>query len=289
MNQAIFEFYDLQNTVVDNIAVDLLDTPGSKAWQYAAMINNSTKKILTKKISSGQVHNAYLDQQYQQLKDLIGELNNTEYSFAETVPLSPNDIDQYFLNRLHRHFTTTCKTIWNPNFRNINLTEHLNSILQDINCTIHRIEIFYTTLQKLKWDQQSSEIWIVPEDRSLSFDISPYIKCHTFQHADLILDPHILGKTLLESYLCNDNPLADDTNGHVITNGGACFVMDDSRQTIYNSDDFNNWLENHGCSKHTVFADFPIGNFATGMKERLLALVSLHQFKDYKCRIILTN
>ena len=89
------------------------------------------------------------------------------------------------------------------------------------------------------------------------------------EHADVILDTYILGKTLIESFLNQDNPVNWDTSGHVRTNGGCCFLMTDARNRIYKSQEFKNWLQEHNASMNNIYADFPLGNFAPGHKKKL--------------------
>jgi hypothetical protein len=64
-------------------------------------------------------------------------------------------------------------------------------------------------------------------------------------------------------------------------------LLGNSRQEIYNSDAFNNWLADYGIEKQQSMADFPLGNFVPGHKDKLVSLSrnqgnNLH---NYSCRV----
>ena len=72
--------------------------------------------------------------------------------------------------------------------------------------------------------------------------------------------------------MCVTMILPADTAGHMKTNGGAAITVDDVRQQIYNSSDFNKWLRNYGVEKHQRFADFPLGHFVPGHRYKIESL-----------------
>jgi hypothetical protein len=121
------------------------------------------------------------------------------------------------------------------------------------------------------------------------FDIKPYMNCHRRDHHDVVLDPYILGKTIIQSFLDIDDPSQWDTTGHVSTDGGCMFVLTDHRQTIYQSSEYYNWLAKYNLNYYNTYADFPIGNFIAGDKQRLTEFVKHPDFNRWDCVIELVD
>jgi hypothetical protein len=267
--KAHFKFFDKNNNFIDIITVNLFDNPGVKAWAYAVMLNNKERNIGFK-FPFG----TYSDPEKKQLlytdiKQNVASLAEIGLVFNKTIPESSELIDQLTLNLLHRFFTECCLTIWNDQYTDIELQTRANSLLQKLNTDIHDLEDLCPNGHKEQWSQNLLEIWILNSSQEIGYDIKPFRKYHSTDHADVILDTYILGKTLIESFLTQDNPNHWDTSGHVRTNGGCCFMLSDTRSQIYKSLEFNNWLKQHGVSHDRVYADFPLGNFETGHKEKL--------------------
>jgi hypothetical protein len=221
-------------------------------------------------------------QRYGTLKKIIGDLSLTPFSFDQYVPESFDQVSQDFMNRLHRHFTNSCHRLWTPEFHRYDHRVTIDKILQDLNEHIHQLEPCLPTQNKLFCDTLSTSV-IVCNLKDIGYDISHFNQYHSYEHADLILDGYILGKTLLESFRCHDDPICWDTSGHVRTNGGALILLGDGRQRIYNSMEFDNWLSEYGVQKHQTRADFPLGHFVPGHKTRLDSLKD-DLFK-YSCQV----
>ena len=285
MSRALYTFNNKEdNQLVDVVEFDLLDNPGCRAWQYAVMLNNKARNTFQgdKSTSFTQPHNTS-SFQYQQLKNTINDLSTTQFNFNHPVPESFDLVTQDFLNVLHRHFTNSCVQLWLP-ASNFNQLEKLNKLLQDLNTFIHNLESSIPpTENKLKYSQYKNEIWLTNSVQEFGYDISPFRQYHSYDPADLILDAYILGKSLLESFMGHDDPTSWDTSGHMKTNGGAIAILSYGRQEIYESYEFNNWLKDHNSTKQQRYADFPLGNFAPGHKDKLLALKqNLHK---YSCQV----
>jgi len=284
MSRALYTFTNKEdNQLVDVIEFDLLDNPGCRAWQYAVMLNDKARKISLGGVSTSFTEpNNNSSFQYQQLKNVIDDLSTTQFNFNHPVPESFDLVTQDFLNVLHRHFTNSCIELWLPT-SNFNQLEKLNQLLQDLNSLIHQLELSIPTGNKLKYRHTKDQIWILNSGSELGYDIYPFRQYHSYEPADLILDPYILGKSLIESFMCHDDPTSWDTAGHMRTNGGAIAVLSYARQEIYESSEFNNWLKDHNLIKQHRHADFPLGNFVPGHKDKLLVLQqNLHK---YSCQV----
>lgn len=286
--QAHFKFLNTNGEIVDTVSVGLFDTPASLAWQYAVLLNNKNRNVAVYRNIGGRTNTLNQDQVdsvFEKICNYITQLADTEFAYTGAVPATALDIDQQFLNQLHRHFTNTCLEIWNYKFTDFALQIKLNEILQQINILIHSIENYFPTPQKQQWQGQITEVHMYSNGDSTSYDISPFRECHSYEQADLVLDSHILGKTLIESFMCNDNPKTWDTSGHVRTSGGCVFLLTDHRQQIYNSNEFAQWLADHQTNKESQFADLPLGNLIPGHRGRLNTLLTDTMFNSYKCEI----
>jgi hypothetical protein len=165
------------------------------------------------------------------------------------------------------------------------LRDQLNPVLQTLNATIHSIEGYYHTPQRKQWYNQDRSIIFRAGQNENSFDIRPFSSEHSFEPADLILDAHILGKTLIESYLCDDDPTEWDTSGHVRTSGGATALLTNTRQQVYQSFEFQQWIDRYQVNRFQLAADFPLGNFINGDLSRLATLSEDANFVNFSCEI----
>ena len=273
MTRAVYTFFDKKShQIAEKIEFELLENRGSQAWQYAVMLNSSARICFKKdSITFSTSLPADIDHRFEKLINTIHVLDYTDFTWQYDIPKSFAELSQEFLNCLHRHFTNSCYQIWDhrsTNFENFKI----NDSLQKLNDIIHDIEKYVPTEMKSKYALKGKEICLRSHGTELGYDLFPFRQYHSFEPADLILDGYILGKTLLESFACEDVPSAWDTNGHFKTNGGATVVLDNSRSSIYQSPDYDAWLVKHGVDKHTKLADFPLGNFVSGHRTKLESL-----------------
>jgi hypothetical protein len=286
MSRAVYTFTNKEdNQLVDVVEFDLLDNPGCRAWQYAVLLNNKSRTISKKNaVVFTTVIPSDINDQYAHLKSIIDQLSTTEFKTDLCIPESFDLVTQDFMNALHRHFTNSCAELWDPRYTNFDQQDSLNKMLQELNIDIHKLERFVPTKYKLKYYQNNNdEIWILNDGRELGYDIFPFRQYHSYEPADLILDPYILGKNLLESFVCDDDPTSWDTHGHMRTNGGACIFLSTHRQEIYESKEFTEWLASRGLTKYQKPADFPLGNFVPGHKVKIDALKN--QLFKYSCQV----
>jgi hypothetical protein len=287
MTTANFEFFSKNQQHITTVVVDLLDTPASRAWQFAVKLNSPQKNVFARTSSyyDDTIKPFVIDHNLRKLHESLEQLSSTQFAYTESVPTQFKDFDQPLFNQLHRHFTKSCQQLWDITFMDFELQQKLNPWLQQLNGSLHLLEQFVATAQKTAWHKVGLELFVCAGGADLSYDIMPVRHCHSFEPADLILDPHILGKTLIESFMCNDNPVNWDTTGHVRTNGGSCFILSDHRQKIYQSPEFADWLEQNASSPESVHADVPLGNFVPGHKEKLLSFMKSSDFLGCYCLV----
>ena len=257
-------------SVADVIEFDLLDNPGVRAWQYAVMLNAKSRQVryrsaieVKPRPNAGDLH--------AELFQIQHELANTEFPFQDHIPASLDELDQDFLNRAHRHFTDSCEIFWNLR-RTRPRDMRVDQVLHRLNDVVHELEPAVPTMHKTLYGAKGLEIWLPADGRELGYDIFPFRQYHSYEPADLILDAYILGKTLLESFACHDDPTAWDAAGHLRTNGGAIVCMDRTRHEIYESQYFHAWLANWNLISKQVLADFPLGMFRPGHRSRMEAV-----------------
>jgi hypothetical protein len=274
MSRAVFTFTDQSdNRTVDVVEFDLIDNVGCRAWQYAVMLNNPSRYLHRRSpINLYKKRPANIADRYETLKSIIEKLSTTEFAWHHRIPESFDQVDQDFMNLAHRHFTTSCFSLWNPSIARLADRDYLDRVLHDLNSIVHDLELYVPTANKLKYHQTGREICLANDGRELGYDILPFKQYHSYDPADLIMDGYILGKTLLESFACHDNPTSWDTTGHIRTNGGAHILLDNTRQQIYESVEFLEWLQSHNLEKHMAFPDFPLGHFVPGHQSRMESL-----------------
>ena len=276
-----FKFSNDKSGHLDILTVNLFDTPLAKSWAYAVALNNKERnfyiKFYDRKNKDNEIHKQEL---YNKILNCIEQLADSPYPYNnEILPKSVAEVDQPMLNRLHRHFTNTNLQICSDTFTDFEIQRTLNPPLQELNNQIHFLETYMPRMLI-----PGKELCLLPTGtNNTGYDIRSLRSYHSFDHVDLIMDPYILGKTLLQSFFNQDIPMTWDTSGHVRTSGGAIMVIDNHRQQVYNSPEFKDWLESYNLSKEQVFADMPLGNFENGHKDRLLELIKLPNFIESTC------
>jgi hypothetical protein len=288
MSRAVYTFVDLEtNETADVIEFDLIENPGSRAWQYAVMLNSPERSTsLMSPIEIPRPLTTDVFSKYQVLKDTVEKLAVTDFPYPEVLPENFDTVDQELMNRLHRHFTNSCLDLWDLRYPRQNVTD-VDRILQKLNSLVHALENYLSTNVKIKYGKSRTEVWTICNGMGLSYDIFPLRQYHSYEPADLIMGGHILGKTLLESFKCQDTPTSWDTRGHMRTNGDANMLLENFRQEIYNSQDFTDWLTQHGTDKNRSFADFPLGYFVPGHKQKLKELIKTLKKYSVKVHILL--
>ena len=222
--------------------------------------------------------NKNLKTSYDSLMQSMETLANFGVAWTETEPAEFN-FDQRFCNRIHRYFTTLVMTgnsidTKSRNFFTPKTTspkDHMlfSEALQNINNQIHYLENSCITEQRIKFEKQLKSMHVLPArflqddyyktHKFHRFMASDY-RYHTFDHHDVIFGPEILGKTLITSFMDDDNPKNIDTDGHNGWFGGFKILVDDSYSRLYQDPMFDEWLARNNMVKEKARGNFPIGN-----------------------------
>lgn len=286
MTTAHFDFFDQSGSHLDRVDVLLLDTQGARAWAYAVMLNSPDRKVATRKGSQWRS----LKQDATWLNDIhatLLELDNLGYRYPCPFPKTVEELTLENFNDLHRYFTESAVNLWAEKTKPWQEIVKVDQPFQKLNTLIHNLETSIPNLRREEFWKNNKEIMVIADGTELGYDIKPFRDCHSFDHIDVIIDGYILGKTLIESYLCNDDPNAWDTSGNIRTNGGCIFLLSDYRAQLYHSQEFQNWLTEHNCDYQNTQADFPIGNFAKGHKSRAEQLLGLPLWQT-SCKVSVT-
>lgn len=206
---------------------------------------------------------------FEQCTNLVAALHKENIIYTGPWPMASEYITQDWCNHAHRFFTHQQKIINQINEfeykpveqdfvrdRKFYITENL---LTKLNTAIHDIEDHLEPLYTFDFDIKEILVYTNWQGNATWLEFTEaHRKFHSKDHYDIILSDQILGKSILGSYLNNDNPSDWDTSGHHCANGSLFVQTSDFRQKIYNLPHFKRWLANH--SNLTPWYDFPIGN-----------------------------
>jgi hypothetical protein len=276
------------------VHVDLLDNPGVAHWADKFLNCNYTTSVLSHDhlwVCAMDQHS--FDHSHTRCQQLISQLAQ-----LGVVYQGPDigTVDHHNLNHVHRFFTHNqqrCNIIaaLHRRGKNVEFDNDLDyhtamPMLDELNLHVHELERYIARgpddmlvdqIEEIKLYQPAhynSNVWC---------SLADYQQYHSDQHYDIILGSEILGKTLFQSYLDQDDPRDWDTSGHYASAGGLQITYLPTRQQIYQSDSFKNWLYKYNADPNGLKYDFPIGNIQnrdTGPFQQVLAQLDRHKFDD---------
>ena len=282
--------FALPNEVV-TVYIELANNPGAQAW-IEKFNGHKTKANIHNHLYVPEINvtnEDFYDIPRQKCLDTLANLRDCGLEYTGPTPTTPELVTAECLNQLHRFFTHNQQEL---NFTRGKLSQQyqdpnnqlpqINKTIQhlmDLNHWVHEMEAFCVrehqnipvdTIEEIKLytpTESNTTAWI---------DLTLYRQYHTDQHYDVILSSEVLGKTLLQSYIDGDDPTDWDTSGHHSSAGGLQICWSDTRQKIYQSEHFKNWLQKHNAVK--VWYDFPIGNIVNRNDfQRVLDYLNSHQ------------
>jgi hypothetical protein len=282
----ILEFISPTNSV--DVHVDLLDNPGVQLWANKFLnVTYETVVIEHDHLETRVLDTAYVTHLQSECKKLVADLAKHDiiYSGADIVDINDATSDQMhkWLNQLHRFFTHNSQRCNLRQFpQNTDYSLVLDK-LETINYYIHDIELYVPRcaedlvvdkIQEIKLWQNTlagTQNWL---------NLESHRQFHSDQHYHVILTSEVLGKTILQSYLDNDDPNDWDTSGHYASAGGLQICCSNTRQQIYQSNGFKKWLSDNKMHHQDVYYDFPIGNIRD--IDKFQQFVHSSNFKDFK-------
>lgn len=250
------------------LEVELLDNPAVKGWAQHFRSGFTGTANIQNPCEIWDHDPERLAQYLETCGRLLEDLRLWGYIYEGSVPETPGMITRGFTNHLHRFFTyyqdQVNRVIWGDKSveESARKKQSISDLLQRVNDCVHAIERYLPPVPDVS-DYDLDEIYI--SDESVYDDVhwwtmhSSHRQYHSDQHADVVFGSQILGKTILRSYLDGDDPNDWDTSGHYCNNCSLQILPNDSRQRIYQSDGFNQWLAYYGVDRSKVFFDFPVG------------------------------
>jgi hypothetical protein len=239
----------------------LLNNPGVQAWTEKFLDCNYTTNVLCHDhLQVREMDLAQFDLVHRQCQLLISQLS--QFGFVYQGP-DISTVNHTSLNCVHRFFTHNQQRCNNREFGNDFDYLSVMRMLDKLNLYVHELELYIARgpedipvdqIEEIKLYQSTdynSDGWC---------SLADYQQYHSDQHHDVILSSEILGKTLLQSYLDQDDPSDWDTSGHYSSAGSLQITYLPTRQTIYQSHSFQQWLQQHQVAPDRLCYDFPIGN-----------------------------
>jgi len=160
----------------------------------------------------------------------------------------PKEFDQtnFYLNKLHRVFTTALekKTVFD---QKIIVSEKILQLINQINDSCHIIEpeVTNSTLKNYFPNKiHAYEIYSIPQNKTNLIDCRKYLDLVS-QDADIFAVKHITGKDFMTAYFNEDTADSWDVNNAWITYPSFLFDLNGDIRSFWQSKDFKNWLDLH--------------------------------------------
>ena len=278
-----------------SITIKLFNDPAIVKWfskystsQYKQNYVSSPVYNIFRKIQP-LIYPSYNTNNWNTILSTLDDLKSLGYRLPFEVP-KKFTYDQHLLNQLHRFFTYN--ELWHgsgesnpydPGFQTDLSFEEWHDLLDKINVAVHSLEIITTNPNKkiidrlpmrffllgLKEKSFNSVVEFDQDDQKLNLTYFNYQ-----QHPLVLLDGSILGKSVLQSFLTDDDPSLKDCTGRLLSYGGFVIDLHNSRSKIYQSPEFLAW-----CNKFNLVSpplEFPIGYVINPEK---LSVVKLLKFR----------
>ena len=283
--------YDFNQT----ITIKLFNEPAIAKWfsrysnsQYQQNYVSSPVYNVFRKIQP-LIYPSYRTNNWNTILSTLDDLKSLGYRVPFEVP-KKFTYDQHLLNQLHRFFTYN--VLWygsdepnpyDPEFQTDLSFEEWHDLVDKINTAVHSLEIITTNSNRKIIDQLPMKFFLLglkeksfnsvvefdQDDQKLNLTYFDYK-----QYPLVLLDGSILGKSVLQSFLTNDDPSLKDCTGRLLSHGGFIIDLNNSRSKIYQSPEFLSW-----CDKFNLISpplEFPIGYVTNPEK---LSVVRLLRFR----------
>jgi hypothetical protein len=223
-------------------------------------------------------------------------IENTEYLKSQNFKLPYEllekfNFNQELLNIIHRFFTYN--SAWamescnhdmsgntpivpstpNPFDSSFVPTDTLKFLtaISNLNIAVHNLEISCMTNNKqsvLNIIKNNKIFWINPRS---NFDytskgwflveniLDEFQKSYINDYPNVIMTEEIQGKSYLRAFIDNDDPTKLDVSGRYGSYGGFFIDTNNDRKTIYESQEFKNWLAQYDLKKEDLPLEWPLG------------------------------
>jgi hypothetical protein len=222
---------------------------------------------------------------------------NTEYLKSQNFKIPyelPEEFnyDQALLNTIHRFFTYNstwalsgcqydmsgntpfnCLDVPNP-FDESFVLKDLKSFftaINNLNVAVHDLEMTCTTINKEEVLQitKGDEMFVIDAKNHHNFTndgwfgigdpLDEFQKSYINNYPNVIMTEEIQGKSYLRAFIDNDDPTKLDVTGRYGSYGGFFIDTNNDRKTIYESQEFINWLDQYNLKKEDLPLEWPLG------------------------------
>lgn len=236
----------------------------------------------------GPIEKNHLDQNvHTNWNNLLGGVRELK-QLGYTIPFVVDEIfnfNQSTLNQWHRFFTDNetwyhklyrnpdCPNPYDPTFKLNESVDHQKwlDIIDKINHNVHRLENYsYPNENKLFVSTLSTNRLLFRSIRKSNTELSTWLPFdkddqqlnYTYFDYDMplvILDESILGKSVLRSFVDDDDLNAVDCTGRIGSFGGIEIDLNNYRKDIFKSTQFAKWVAKHNQEFINIPFEFPIG------------------------------
>lgn len=284
------KFYSFDEKDSNYILIKLFSNPGIENWfQYSKKLYKRNRYLYSAERHQKIDHkNTYyiekikdsLNNRWSLIKKTLQEIEKIKYQIPFKIP-EEFDFDQKTLNTLHRFFTynaawsqSNIKTE-NPFDKNFKIPQNYNKksffyLIDQINKNVHFLEKYTVPGPNRIFVEENHPLEylhfkVIEEDfeKYLNFDSIEYENNYTFlklNHENIVtLDASILGKSILQSFMEQDDPTKIDCQGRHCSAGGFMIYTNDQLKKIYTSTQFQNWLKEYDLESSEIPYEFSIG------------------------------
>jgi len=289
----------LEYSFNQHILIKLFDNSASRSWfkKYAnsnyeyetdRQYFNSRFNFLKRLDPRNRHHWASIQTTLKKIKDLNF---NIPFSIPDNF-----DYNQSTLNQLHRFFTynvlwyfkkDSISNPFDPKFQTAMSFEQWHGLLDPINLSVHYLEssTLVNTRQIFSKFPINSLIY-----RPTNLDFSTWMdftaeeqleNFNFFNYSEntlVLLNESILGKSILRSFVDNDDPTFEDCTGRIGSHGGIVIDFDDNRKHVYQSTEFKSWISKFNLKNLPL--EFPIGYVVNSNKQFLRFIIPKLQLKS---------
>jgi len=292
------KFYPFDHTNSHYILISLFEHAGIKKWfEYSKELNKKNCYVYSsKKYQPFSFHEGLkkvCNDKWKLIKQALQDIKNLNYSIPFTIS-EEFDFKQSTLNLLHRFFTYNAD--WsnfdsiteNPFDKNFQLPKNYSKkdwfyLIDQINKHVHFLERYTIPTVNRKFVNENYpleclyfEILEENFEKYLNFDSIEYQNNYNFLNLDyeniVTLDASILGKSILQSFMEQDDPTKKDCQGRHCSAGGFMIYTDNQLKKIYTSTQFQNWIKEYNLESSKIPYEFSIGYIqeqSTNLKDLL--------------------
>jgi hypothetical protein len=243
-------------------------------------------------------------------KDWLEIVKNTEYLKSQNfklpweLPKSFN-FNQDLLNTIHRFFTYN--SAWAMENCNGDMTGNTSIVpstpnpfdssfvpddtlkfltaISNLNIAVHNLEAACMTDNKqsvLSTIKNNKIFWVNPRNNfnytsnnwlNIGNILDNFQKSYINDYPNVIMTEEIQGKSYLRAFIDNDDPTKLDVTGRYGSYGGFFIDTNNDRKTIYESQEFKNWLDRYNLKKEDLPLCWPLGR----VTDSTLTLTSFSQ------------